>query len=327
MICLLLLAPASAKANKEAEEQFQTCGKLYLGSGVVRNPAEAARWCFAAANNGHVEAMYNLGLMYYKGDGVAQNYDSAIEWFKRASEEGHRDAEFNLFQLYNARRAAMQQGRNFVPQQFRQVPQQRVVQQQIRQPQPQQVFPTQTPPQPQRNYTYFEMQQYRNQKNCLMAAQRGIIADNCDAQAQQELQQVREEVQNDLDVASLITVAEGGDLLAQNNLGVMYRRGIGGVEQNPAKAYQMFRKSAAQGSTNAMLNLAAMYKHGEGTEQDLEQAYAWYNLASDRLADGQQRKQAQENVKEIAAYLNNEQIGSALQFVTELDDSIPYENE
>jgi len=39
---------------------------------------------------------YNLGNRYSKGDGVAKDAEQAVSWFRRAAEAGHADAQFNL---------------------------------------------------------------------------------------------------------------------------------------------------------------------------------------------------------------------------------------
>ena len=44
------------------------------------------------AEQGHVEAQFNLGVMYFHGDGVAQNDAAAAIWFRKAAEQGHGDA-------------------------------------------------------------------------------------------------------------------------------------------------------------------------------------------------------------------------------------------
>lgn len=125
-----------------------------------------------------------------------------------------------------------------------------------------------------------------------------------------------------------IDQANTGNAQAQNNLGVMYRRGINGTQVNTKESLKWFERAASQGSTNAMLNLGSIYKNGEGTQQNLQLAYAWYNLASGRLpVNSPKRSRAQENVQQISQYLNNQQIGDALQYVSKLEDSIPVMNE
>ena len=52
---------------------------------VPRDPAEAARWYRLAADQGVVEAQYNLGLMYVSGRGVSQDAVAAHMWLSLAA--------------------------------------------------------------------------------------------------------------------------------------------------------------------------------------------------------------------------------------------------
>ncbi len=54
----------------------------------------------AAANQGHIEATYLVGLAYLSGLGTLQNYRSALEYFTKAAELGHMEAEYRLGLLY-----------------------------------------------------------------------------------------------------------------------------------------------------------------------------------------------------------------------------------
>ncbi len=48
--------------------------------------AFAAAWLHRAADQGHAQAQYTLGLMYYKGYGVAQDPRQAAAWWRRAAD-------------------------------------------------------------------------------------------------------------------------------------------------------------------------------------------------------------------------------------------------
>lgn len=52
------------------------------------------------AEQGHVSAQTNLGVLYNKGQGVNQDYSAALKWWKLAAEQGHSDALTNLGLLY-----------------------------------------------------------------------------------------------------------------------------------------------------------------------------------------------------------------------------------
>ena len=74
--------------------------------------------------------------------------------------------------------------------------------------------------------------------------------------------------------------AAQGDREAQNNLGVMHEHGHG-VPRDPAAAVQWYRMAAAQGDTNAQHNLGNAYQSGLGVAQDHAEAVAWYRKAAD----------------------------------------------
>jgi TPR repeat protein len=87
-----------------------------------------------------------------------------------------------------------------------------------------------------------------------------------------------------------------GDAKAQYNLGVMYEKGQG-VLQNATNAAMWYRKAARNGHSGAQYNLGVMYQDGQGDSQaqfnvggmyvkglgvpqDLVQAYIWLDLSA-----------------------------------------------
>ncbi len=76
-----------------------------------------------------------------------------------------------------------------------------------------------------------------------------------------------------------LPAAEQGDPEAQNRIGEIYERGVGGPP-NYAKAAEWFRRAAEQGLAKAQINLGFLYEKGLGVPQDPEQALYWYRKAS-----------------------------------------------
>ncbi len=76
-------------------------------------------------------------------------------------------------------------------------------------------------------------------------------------------------------------LAEQGDADAQNNLGVMYDKGIG-VPQNHKTAVKWYRLAAEQGDARAQYNLGVMYDNGKGVPQDDKTAVKWWTLAAEQ---------------------------------------------
>jgi len=75
---------------------------------VPQDYARAAELWRQAAEQGHVEAQLNLGLMYGKGQGLAQDDVQAYAWLTAAATQGNEIAdssrEFALMQLDEAQR-------------------------------------------------------------------------------------------------------------------------------------------------------------------------------------------------------------------------------
>ena len=76
-------------------------------------------------------------------------------------------------------------------------------------------------------------------------------------------------------------LAEAGDALVQFNLGVMYGKGRG-VLQDHAESFRWYRLAAEQGDASAQYNLGNMYTDGRGVPQDYAEAFRWYRLAAEQ---------------------------------------------
>ena len=74
-------------------------------------------------------------------------------------------------------------------------------------------------------------------------------------------------------------LAEHGDAIAQDNLGVMHDAGQG-VPQDYTEAAEWYRLAAEQGYAGAKFNLGFMYGDGRGVPQDYVQAHLWFSLAA-----------------------------------------------
>ena len=89
-------------------------------------------------------------------------------------------------------------------------------------------------------------------------------------------------------------MAESGNAVAQNYLGIMYKEGgenvsdSGGIEQSPTEAVKWFRKAAEQGYADAQLNLAGMCIDGSGTEQNDAEGMEWLQKAAKQGNDAAQ---------------------------------------
>jgi len=80
-------------AGWSPQQQFERGRALLFGDGVPRDPNRAEDWLRMAAEAGHGEAAYRLGLLLYRGRaGGGKGHLRAYVWFARAAERGIGDA-------------------------------------------------------------------------------------------------------------------------------------------------------------------------------------------------------------------------------------------
>ena len=71
-----------------------------VGLGVDVDKKEAFNWYKLSAEQGSIEAQYNLGLAYRFGIGVDQNFTQSLKWYKQSASKGHSGAQYNLNLLF-----------------------------------------------------------------------------------------------------------------------------------------------------------------------------------------------------------------------------------
>ena len=89
---LRLCRPLAERGDSVAQNAL--AGLYYSGDGVPQDDAEAARWYRFAAEQGHAEAQYSLGLLiYHIGRGVPQDNRQALLWINLAVSQGEENAK------------------------------------------------------------------------------------------------------------------------------------------------------------------------------------------------------------------------------------------
>jgi len=79
-------------------EAMTALGIMYSeGKGVTRDDKKALRYLNDAAKQNHPKAIYILGVLNYQGIGIERNTDDAKKLFKTAAELGNLDAQFSLY--------------------------------------------------------------------------------------------------------------------------------------------------------------------------------------------------------------------------------------
>lgn len=89
------------KQDKELDAICQLAEDYYFGrNGQTANEDEAIRLYKQAAEQGHAEAQFQLGIIY-KGQGNAhRDTVEAVKWLRMAAEQGHEEAQEELGHSY-----------------------------------------------------------------------------------------------------------------------------------------------------------------------------------------------------------------------------------
>lgn len=91
-----------AAQKGDTEAQFIVGGMYFQGIGTEKNPKEAFKWLYKAAENGEStpKSQKILGQAFLMGSVVPQNYTESLQWYQRAAENGDHDAQNELAFLY-----------------------------------------------------------------------------------------------------------------------------------------------------------------------------------------------------------------------------------
>lgn len=90
----------SATQGRNPTAMYELGNRFEQGMGVARDPEEAFRWYYRAAELGNGEAMNCLGIAYATGDGVPRNEELSMRWFLKAAENGSIVAMSNVAKSY-----------------------------------------------------------------------------------------------------------------------------------------------------------------------------------------------------------------------------------
>ena len=91
------LATLKAKAEEgDIEAQYEMGWRHAIGMDVELDDEIAVEWLQTAAAAGHSLAQNNLGARFYSGDGVGRDIKQAYRWFFKAASQGDRKASKNL---------------------------------------------------------------------------------------------------------------------------------------------------------------------------------------------------------------------------------------
>ena len=77
----------------DATAQYGIGWMYHNGYGLAINDHIAQQWWQKAANQGHIEASFSLGMLYHHGGKkISRNISTAIPYYQRAASDGHDEA-------------------------------------------------------------------------------------------------------------------------------------------------------------------------------------------------------------------------------------------
>ncbi len=267
------------KAEQGDVDAQYNIGVIYdNGQGVPQDYKQAAKWYTKAAKQGHAFAQYNLALMHVDGQGVPQDHKQAAKWFTKAAEQGDAKAQYNIGVIYYKGQG--------VPQDYKQAVK----------------WFTKAAEQ-----GYIDAQRdlgwiYRTGPGFTDANSKSYIVPDFNKSEYWSLK-----------------AAEKNDTSAQLNLGIIYFDGGANLNKDFKKATYWFKKAAEKGDKFAQYKLGLMYYEGEGVFQDFKLAYVWESLAA-----AQGDKDAISNRDLIAKKLSPQQLGEAQEFATKIQYKIDH---
>ena len=250
------------KGNARAQSQL---GSIYYGgkNGVQKDYSLAVYWFTKAAEQGYLNAVFNLALCHERGRGVPKNTAEALRLYRRAADEGLLQAQINaaviLLEMDDdaAANKYLHLGAakgNFYCQ---------------------------------REYARNLLQGRGTEKDFDRAiALLDAAADGGDAEAKLLLADcysgmypsIPRDTQQMVDY--LWSAASDGVPEAQSKMGYCYEKGIG-VAADQETAFKWYGQAAEKNYPQAMVNLGHCYQAGVGTAKDEKKAYEWYKKAAE----------------------------------------------
>lgn len=91
----IALVVVTARATS-ADEDLRLAAKLHKGGETSQAVLIWHRW----ANQGDVDAAYNLAVIHQHGDGVPLDYAKAMAWYRLAAEKGDKVSQFQIGLMY-----------------------------------------------------------------------------------------------------------------------------------------------------------------------------------------------------------------------------------
>ncbi len=245
-------------------------GILYSkGLGGPKDASKAVALFKPTAEAGLASAQHNLALAYYFGKGIKQDFERAKIWWTRAAHQDHAQAQFNLATLlWNGNGTTQNPDQDKALKWFRKA----------------------------------EKAGHKKAAAFLTKAFSPSLANSAEAASEQANQntnkgeassskeldqtlQLARQAQTQKDYANAFkhwsVAAEQNSAEAQYQLAQLYEKGLG-VEANPERAFNLINDSAKSGQPQAQFALGQYYVEGTQVPQNKTLALYWIQSAADQ---------------------------------------------
>lgn len=284
---------------------FELGEKFKRGVEVEQNGVLSVQYYKIAAELGYKKAQYKLGVCYSDGYGVNVDYDEALRWLNKAADQGDLEALYNIGNIY--RKMNIIEADSIYNDAVKRA--KRILDSQEYDSETMCVLGIcllkgkGTPKDANKAFVYLKKAAEGGNSNaqaylgyCYHFGE-GVVADEDEAIKWYEQSSNQGNpmgkailglcymraygvVENKvLGLSLLNNAAKQGHSGSQETLGCCYLHGEG-VVQDYNMAFSMFDKSAQRGYTKGMYNLAFCYENGLGTIANRDKARYWYEKAA-----------------------------------------------
>ncbi len=256
-------------AAEQGHAQAQFLLGLYYASGlgIGKDEAEAVKWYRNAAEQGHAGAQSSLGVAYAYGQGVEKDDFEAVKWYRNAAEQGGAGAQCSLGFAY-ANGKGVDKNEVEAVKWYRKAAEQGFAQAQFN------LGVAYANGQGVKQDHAEAVKWYRKAAEQGHAGAQGAIADSYAFG--------RGVKQDQLEAVEWYRkAADQGRAGSQFVLGSRYANGLG-VKKDYAEAVKWYRKAAEQGDAQAQFSLGAAYANGQGVVKNDTEAYKWILLAASK---------------------------------------------
>ncbi|MDH5547193.1 MAG: sel1 repeat family protein [Gammaproteobacteria bacterium] len=234
--------PSAEEGDMEAQYNL---GFMYeTGWGIGIDERKAVRWYKEAADQQHDMAQLRLGMMYVVGKGVEKDQDAGVELLRLSAENGNRIAEILVQEVFDIGDAKKLNAEKLISGLRRVVDE--------------------------------------GEKEALRTLNASLDrARSRNRKQEREAEPAKEDTRRDTRVLNERQPVESDERLssAQLNIARALDKGTG-VPENEAEMVRWYISAARQGNADAQFNLGVLYMQGRGVNRDTQEGLRWFNAAA-----------------------------------------------